>query len=374
MFVIGFVFNLSYAIPTYINSTFLAQFTSDKLVGILYTASSILAISMFIEMPNIMRRFGNFKTTLGLLGLLILSLIGLVLETHPLFIFAAFILNFVSISLINFCLDVFLEDFSPNTTTGKIRGGYLTTISVAWLISPILSSYILQENNFNNIYTISAFLLIPVIALILFNLRGLAEPRYSRTSFLKSFGEAWADRNIKAILISQFLLQFFYAWMIIYTPIYLHEVINFDWKTIGIMFSIMLIPFVILDAPLGRLADKHGEKKMLTIGFCIIALATFLIAFFTDHNVIVWTALLFLSRIGAATIETMVETYFFKKIDATKTNLISFSRMMRPFAYILSPIIATILFAVFDMQGLFIFLGFLMLYGIRYSTAIDDVK
>lgn len=374
MFVIGFVFNLSYAIPTYINSTFLAQFTSDKLVGILYTASSILAISMFIEMPNIMRRFGNFKTTLGLLGLLILSLIGLVLETHPLFIFAAFILNFVSISLINFCLDVFLEDFSPNTTTGKIRGGYLTTISVAWLISPILSSYILQENNFSNIYTISAFLLIPVIALILFNLRGLAEPRYSRTSFLKSFGEAWADRNIKAILISQFLLQFFYAWMIIYTPIYLHEVINFDWKTIGIMFSIMLIPFVILDAPLGRLADKHGEKKMLTIGFCIIALATFLIAFFTDHNVIVWTALLFLSRIGAATIETMVETYFFKKIDATKTNLISFSRMMRPFAYILSPIIATILFAVFDMQGLFIFLGFLMLYGIRYSTALEDIK
>lgn len=374
MFVIGFVFNLSYAIPTYINSTFLAQFTSDKLVGILYTASSILAISMFIEMPNIVRRFGNFKTTVGLLGFIVLSLIGLVLETHPLFIFAAFILNFVSISLINFCLDVFLEDFSPNTTTGKIRGGYLTTISVAWLVSPILSSYILQEDNFSNIYTVSALLLIPVIALILFNLRKVTEPRYSRTSFLKSFGEAWADKNIKAILICQFLLQFFYAWMIIYTPIYLHETIGFDWKTIGIMFSIMLLPFVILDAPLGRLADRIGEKKMLTIGFIIIGLATFLIAFLTDHNFVLWTALLFISRIGAAIIETMVETYFFKKINATKTNLISFSRMMRPFAYILSPIIATILFIVFDMPGLFMFLGLLMLYGLRYSTTLEDIK
>ena len=41
MYVIGFVFNLSVAIPTYVNSSFLAQLPhmSESIVGIIYTAS-----------------------------------------------------------------------------------------------------------------------------------------------------------------------------------------------------------------------------------------------------------------------------------------------------------------------------------------------
>jgi MFS family permease len=98
------------------------------------------------------------------------------------------------------------------------------------------------------------------------------------------------------------------------------------------------------------------------------------IATMTDHNPFVWAGILFLSRVGAATIEVMADTYFFKRVTAAKTHLISFNRMARPIAYVVGPIVATILFTVFDTRGLFIFLGFLMLYGLRYSFAIRDVK
>jgi hypothetical protein len=372
MYAIGFLFNLSYAIPTYVNSTFLAQFIDAKFVGIIYTASSILAIAAFIEMPDFIKRIGNWRTTIGLLFLQVFSLVGLTSGKGALAIISAFIINFVTISLINFTLDVFLEEFSPDTKTGKIRGSYLTIINTAWLVSPFLASRILGDSAFGNVYVTSTLLLIPVIALVFFNLQKIREPNYSRMPFWQSFGQVWADRDVKGVLLLQFLLQFFYAWMIIYTPIYLHETVGFEWSTIGVMFSIMLLPFVLVEAPLGRLADRAGEKTMLSIGFFIIGVSTISIAFITDANAILWTALLFMTRVGAATIEVMADTYFFKKVDASRTDIISFFRTARPLAYVISPIIATILFIVFDMRGLYVFLGLLMLYGLRYSFSIQD--
>ena len=374
LYVIGFIFNLSYAIPAYINSSFLAGFVSEKLVGIIYAASSILAIAAFMEAPNVLRKFGNVKTTVGLLSLELLSLTGLIWGNGTLAIISSFMLNFVTVVLANYTLDIFLEDFSSDAKTGRIRGMFLTIVNTAWLISPYLASKILGNFGFTGLYGISAILLLPVVVLIIVKLRGIAEPRYEKLPFWKSLGEIWTDRDIKGIMIIQMLLQFFYAWMVIYTPIYLHEIIGFDWPTIGVIFTVMLLPFVILEAPLGKWADKNGEKTALSIGFVFMAIAVGLIAFMTDHSPFVWAGVLFLSRVGAATVEVMADTYFFKKVTAVKTHLISFSRMARPIAYVIGPIVATILFTVFDMRGLFIFLGFLMLYGLRYSLVIKDVK
>ena len=267
-----------------------------------------------------------------------------------------------------------LESFSSDNKTGRIRGTFLTIVNTAWLISPYFASKILEKFDFFGLYGISAILLLPVIILILIKFRDIVEPRYEKLPFWKSLEEIWTDRDIKGILIIQILLQFFYAWMVIYTPIYLHQTIGFSWSLIGAIFTVMLLPFVIFEAPFGRLADKNGEKKSLSLGFIIIAVSMILIAFVTDNNPIIWAGILFLSRIGAAIIEVMADTYFFKKVSVEKTHLISFNRMTRPIAYVIGPIIATILFTVFDMRGLFIFLAFLMLYGLRYSLAIRDIK
>jgi len=374
MYVIGAVFNLSSAIPAYINSTFLAKFAGDKLVGIIYTASSILAIAAFIEMAQAMKRWGNYRATITLLFIEVVSLAGLATGQHILGVIASFMLNFVAIALINFALDVFLEQFSSDRRTGKIRGAFLTIENTAWLVAPLLASWILKDNLYGNIYAVSGILLFPVLLLIFFGLRDVKEPEYQHAPFWKSFAAVWADRDVKNILFVQFLLQFFYAWMIIYTPIYLNQTIGFDWGTIGIIFTVMLAPFVLLEAPLGRLADSIGEKKILGAGFIIMGATTITIAAVTDHNAVTWAIILFATRVGAAMIEVMSDTYFFKHVDASNNHIITFSRMTRPLAYVISPVIATLLFTVFDIKGLFIFLGFLMFYGLRYVVTLKDTR
>jgi MFS family permease len=134
----------------------------------------------------------------------------------------------------------------------------------------------------------------------------------------------------------------------------------------------MLTPFVFIEAPLGWLADKIGEKALMTAGFIVMAVSTGMIAFVTDHNPYIWAGILFMTRVGAAMVEVMSDTYFFKHVDATKPHVISFSRMTRPCAYVVAPVAATLLFLVLDMKGLFIFLGLLMFYGLRYSLSMKD--
>jgi MFS family permease len=177
--------------------------------------------------------------------------------------------------------------------------------------------------------------------------------------------------------LANFLLFFFYSWMTIYTPLYLHKNMGFSWTEIGIIFSIMLLPFVFIQFPLGRLADKKwGEKEILSVGFIVIAIATGLISFINGHSMVLWAIILFITRLGAATIEIMCDTYFFKKVDSLDTNIISFFRMVGPIAYIFGPLLATILFTFFDfkIQYLFLILGLIMLFGLKFSLSIKDTK
>ena len=220
-----------------------------------------------------------------------------------------------------------------------------------------------------------ALILVPVIILVAFYFRGFKDPEYSQVSFLRGISEMLRDRDMRGVFIIDILIQSFYALMIIYTPIYLHNTIGFDWTTIGVLFSIMLIPFVLVGVPEGFLADSgFGEKNIIAGGFLVCGLATLASAIFGDGSAILWAILLFMTRVGAASSDVMSDTYFFKKVNGRDIQKIGIYRTARPIAYVLSSVLATILLAVTNIQGLLVVLGLLMFYGIRVSLSISDVK
>jgi MFS family permease len=375
LYALGFLFSIYAALPAYISSSFLTQYIGESLVGMVYAAGSILTVLVFISMSAILRRFGNYRTAIGLTVLMLTSSIGLALSTHPFVIFIAFIMHFASLSLIGLNLDIFLEKTSKDSETGTVRGAFLTWANLAWVFAPTLSAFLLTWSSFSGLFAISALVILPILVILALSFYRFKDPEYPAEPYFSHISVLWKERNMKSVFVISFLLQFFYAWMVIYTPIYLHETIGFSWEIIGIMFSIMLIPFVVLDEPLGWIADRYlGEKELLVAGFAVMGLSTISIAFVTDDSILLWGTILFMTRVGAATIEIMSDTYFFKKIDASKIYLMSFYRTVRPIAYIVAPIVASLLFVALDLKGLFVVLGILMLYGIRHSLALEDTK
>ncbi len=375
LYTLGFIFAFTGALPSYISSTFLSNLTSESLVGIIYSVCSIITLIAFVLAPRVIKKYGNYKITLTLSIINFFALLGLGLSNNVYVVLFCFAASYAAGTILGFCLDIFIEHDSSNTNTGNIRGIYLTSVNLAWLVAPWLTAFILGISDYWKVYFVSSAIMIPIVFMVYSNLKSFDDPDYETFNFISTLKEAWARKDVRRIFASSILLQFFYAWMVIYGPIYLYKYVGFDWHTIAIIFTVMLIPFVVFQVPLGILADrKIGEKEMLTIGFIIMAISTGLISFVDGKDFWIWTALLLFTRIGASIVQLMTDVYFFKNISEKNVNLISLYRMTFPAAYIFAPILGSIFLIYFPFVYMFATLGFFMLFGLVYSLELKDTK
>jgi MFS family permease len=362
-----------YFFVLYINSSFLEQFVPKGVVGTLYTLGSALNIILFLYLPLLLRRFGNYAVFLALTTLEGMVLLGLALCTTPSIIILLFVIHHSLPALLLYSLDIFLEHHTKNKRTGRVRGLYLTILNSVVVVSPFIVGSMIKENNFQSVYLASALFLLPLFLIVLYRFRG-EKITYSQDIHLsRTLGEFIANKNVFTIFIAMFLLQFFYATMVIYMPLHLSNTIGFTWREIGALFTIMLIPFVLFEIPLGQLADrKLGEKEILITGFSIAALSTLIIPHITNAIFVVWALLLFTTRIGASFIEIACESYFFKQVDESHARFISLFRSSFPLSYIVAPSIASLVILGFPLATLFTILGVLMLCGIVVSLRLVD--
>jgi len=370
-----FFFTLHYAFLLYINSSFLGRIFSEQMINTLYTLGSILAIVGLSHTSRIVNQHGLYRITLGMLGVAALASIGLGNMQFPIFVAVLFLLVYTLSILIRYCTDLYLEATSTDRETGNIRGTQLTVINVAIAISPFIVGKLISIYSFELVYILAGLLLVPTIALIAIKPEMARNVSTSHHSLNKTITAIRRDRDIFNIFICTFLLEFFYAWMVIYTPLYLSTEIGFSWDEIGTTFSIMLIPFVILELPLGRIADKlYGEKELLISGFFIMGLFTASLAYLSTPSIPVWATVLFMTRVGAAIVEIMSESYFFKHVSVKDADEISIFRDARPLAFIIAPLGASALLGLTGIPGLYIALGILMWCGMFFAFRIRDTK
>lgn len=381
IYLVGFLFYLALSPALYINSSFLEQFIPERYVGYVYSTSAILTLLGFVAIKHILRKYGNYKVFLISLitAFISFAILALDLFLERTFLLASiftivFIISFISHSIAAFNLDIFLENITENQSTGSIRGLFLTAVNLAFIIGPLMSGILIEDiEEIGKIYILSGLIFIPIIFITLRYFSNFQDPRYQKSKILQTFVEVRKNPDLYKIFASNFILRIFYAWMIIYTPIFLHDVIGFPLGTVATIVGVGLIPFVILEAPLGKLADtKFGEKEILTIGFIITGLSTGLIAFVSYPAVWLWMLILFTTRVGASMIEIMTETYLFKKINDDDVDIISLYRAVRPLTYLIGPIAASVLLLVLDSQQIFLAFGLVVLSGVWYSLRLRD--
>jgi MFS family permease len=339
----------------------------------MYAASSLITLVVLSSLSSILAKIGNKKTTVIFLLGNILSIAAFLFVNNLWLLTAAFIIFLTTNTLVFYCFDIFIEHWSVKGSIGRARGLYLTTINFAWVLSPILTGSIIQTHGYKGMYLLAGILGVSVLMLLPFFVHHFKDPAYIKISLAKAWSRLKQSPNIMRIVFLNFLLQFFFALMIVYTPIYLHEYMHFDWKHIGIIFTIMLSPFVLLGFPLGKIADTTGrEKSFLVAGFLITAITTYYVGVLSSASIILWAILLFLTRVGAATIETMSEIYFFKHVSEKDTDMLSIFRDMTPVAFLIAPLVGSVVIATGSYSVLFIGLSILMGIGAYASYTIKQ--
>lgn len=375
IYLAGFLFSIPIALTSYINSSFLKGFMSAKEVSILYATASILTIVGMLEMPRILNKLGNRVSTLVFSLLCFCSLLLLSFGQSVSIVSGAFILFFVTSNFVFGTLDIFIEDFSKNSSIGTLRGLFLVVLNLAWVISQLVSGTIIAKSSYQGLYMLGAVFTGIMSLIFVFSLRDFIDPKYKKIPPIRTLKLFMKNKKISKIYFINLILKFFFVWMIVYTPLYLHEYVGFSWQTIGPIFTIMLLPFVILMYPLGKLSDKMGEKGMLIAGFLIITFFTMLIPFIKEPSFWIWAGILFGTRVGAATIEVMSESYFFKVVKEEDADLIAFFRNTTPLAYIVAPLAAVVvILLVPSFSYLFFILGAVLLTGLYITLRIEDVK
>ncbi|MFZ1654706.1 MAG: MFS transporter [Candidatus Moraniibacteriota bacterium] len=354
---LSFLLGFLDAFLIYILSSYFVQISGDHLVGSFYLVAYVLVLWLLMHFQPLVHSLGSVR----FLGMLLVGLIGtsfFLSLGEPSWTGAAALLAYIVCSnLVWSVMDVLVEDFSTDRVSGRIRGLYLTVMNGGLLLAPILSTKTLAGAGYTGVFTVLGIGYILVFLVVLLSLRHHQTVPLPKIAFLATLKKVMGKRNLLLISIVSWTLEFFYAIMIIYTPILLLAQ-GFDWGQIGLIFTVMLVPFVLIQYPLGILADKKwGEKELLFVALVLLGISSVAVGFTRSTDIVFWAGLLFLTRLGAAAIEVLRDSYFYKQIGPSDTDIVAFFRSARPTADIVAAGVSLLFLSLFSVHSLFYLVG-----------------
>jgi len=371
---VTFLMGISQAVLTYVVSSYFNIATGLEGVGIFYGISYAIFLIILLNLHKTVRLLGKANVFyFALLGNIILSTFLVFIK--PSAVGALLVVIYLILSSIQWVmLDIIVESFSTDKMSGRIRGLHLTIFNLGFLFGPFVSTYIVEKSGFNGVFLSALVLNCFVFVFALMGFRGINHKFEQRLKVSQMISKVFKKKDILRIYYISFVLEFFYALMVIYTPIYLRD-LGYTWESIGLIFTIMLAPFVLVQYPMGILADKRtGEKEFLVFAIVIMAISTVSIYFISTGSVLIWASILFTTRIGAALVEILRDSYFFKRVDAYDVDIINFFRTSLPMAYIIATMVASFMLFFLPIKFSFIFTGMIVLSALYPAIKLVDNK
>ena len=180
LFVANFIFSFHFFLLVYFFSSFLNERgVEERLLGVVYIASSLLSILGMMLFPRALKVFGNYKSIVALIIAGFFAYIGFALIENIWVTIGIAILSGPLFPLAILSLDIFLENnMTDESMTGSIRGSFLTTTNIALILAPLVGGFIINEQGFGALYLVSATFLIPFFIIIARYLHSFKDPSY----------------------------------------------------------------------------------------------------------------------------------------------------------------------------------------------------
>lgn len=379
VYVLSILINLQAFLVAYSNSSFLEQYATPEVIGLLYTTGSCVSIFSFLYISRILRKVGNTSFTLIISLLLLLSLYIMGTSSSSALVITFFVLYLITSPILYMSLDVFSESLIGNneTSTGSKRGLTLSLMSLAGAAGPLIVSILVGDNPqlLSRTYLAASIIGVLFITIVSIHFRHFHDPNYKEVRVMDTLQTFFATRDMRNIFLTHLSLQIFFAWTVIYIPLYLATEIGLGWDTLGAIIGVGLFAYVIFEWPVGQLADNYlGEKEMMALGFLIIIVTLSWISFMTAATTIAWMVLMFLNRTGAALVEVTTESYFFKHTKGTDANLISFFRITRPLGLVIGSLIGSATLLYVSFQSAFIVFACCLLPAMILTLTLRDTR
>lgn len=379
IFAVTLLFAVNFFSVAYINSSYLEKFIDETSVGTIYTVGNAITVLLFLFISRVLHALGGFKLTVGLLLASGAASVGMAFAETLEVAVPLFIVSLIAAPLILFNIDIFMEETNDDdeAATGGRRGLLLALISFISAISPLFGSYLIEStgNDFTLVYLFSAFMTLPIITLLLFFFKDFSDPPYNEIDLFGGIAQFWNNPNIRNVFFAHLALQIFFMFAVVYMPLYLTGHIGLTFVQLGIAIFFGQMAYILTEYPIGVIADKYiGEKEMMGFGFLILTVSIAWISFVTEPSVVIWSVIMFMTRLGASFVEATTESYFFKQTKSSDAQTISFFRVSRPLAYVIGAIVASLSLLYLPFNLLFIVLAALMIPAMFATMNLVDTK
>ena len=258
-----------------------------------------------------------------------------------------------ALTLVSVLLPLFMADFSKTIGMEKLNARLHLWENVGALVAPVFA--MTAVNFFDGNYRV------PFLAAGMIYFSGLL--------FFKHFGIVQQDRKLKQVnmrktfralritaisffkkpgMLRAYVVNFgFYAlrsMRLLYVPIVVIEN-GFSNETLGIVLSLGILPYIIIDLFIGKWLKKYGVKLWLTLGFVSFAMLSLVATFITGYALL---AVFILWQISGAFMESAHDLLFFNGVPKQQqAKYYGVFRTSVNFPSVVAPIFGTLCIAIF---------------------------
>jgi hypothetical protein len=370
--VLSVLIGFSEALVIYIASSYFKEVSGRSDVGIFYIVIYAIFLVILLNLHKLIRLVGKTRVLVwsfvGQIGVILALLFVDVTVVKV----ASMILFLLFDQMLLVSLDILLDSCTSTEATGRTRGSHLMILNIGFIVGPFVSTWLLASFNFVSVFSLVLVFKLIALSIAFFRLGQINHVNLSRETVGGLLLKAIKNVDVRRIYYISFALEVFYGLMIMYSPIYL-ESIGMSLRQIGLVFTIMLIPFLLVEYPVGWIADKElGEKEMIIFFLSLIALTTAWVYYLDKPIVWLWAIGLFATRIGAASLEVLRDSYFYKKIGDDDVDLIDFFRTARPVAYITAALLSVFVVEIYSVHEMFLLASLVLVSALFPAWRLRD--
>ncbi len=311
----------------YILSAYFQDVSGAQDVSGFFLVAAGVTLFFLLSIHHVIAHIGRARLYLLLLLAIVVIACALIFVADSLLGAGLAIVLLVATTLVVVIFDMLTQSFSTDAADGQMYGAVLSAGNLGFLFGPISAGYIVAHFMMQGIF----FMLVVVYSIVLVaGIVGLAHLRrlnhVTQLQGLTLVRHLWRHSWFRRAYALSLVLQFFYAVMIVYMPLLL-AAHGFSVQQIGVIFTVILVPFIVVEYPAGVIADKFlGEREMLLGGLVLILGSLAVIVTMPLTTLTAWLAVLFVSRIGAALVESMSDIYFYKHVESEDVGTIGIYR------------------------------------------------
>jgi len=214
---------------------------------------------------------------------------------------------------------ILIREKSKDSSLSKNEGLIYTILNSSFFIAPIIAGFIASKYGIKYVFLFGSLMfLVSFLLSKKLKLKEIKPKKKIDKNPLKLFFDFFKDKNKRLAYFLGGGIHFWWVLIYVFVPIYMYEN-NLGNKIIGYFIAAIVLPLILSEYKIGKIASKKGFKKLFFYGYTILGL-TALICFFIT-NIYLMLIILILASFGAAMIEPINEAYFFdiiKKKDREK--------------------------------------------------------